>query len=247
MRGSAVGGILAAWLLAVGCSLGIVDLPTEPSPAELVVVSELSAHPDDPALVRVSVVASLEPGIGREGAARDVLDDVLGVEATLHEPEPDADGTFRWSAAEVFTAPGPPSVELRLPRLEGLPPPRDVNMRVRVDVTPAAGVVALDPGEDLVLVAAEPTNPSSRVSWYVQVRSATDPSFRLNLNGDGTAWPDTVRVPALQLPPGAFPLDVRWGILWDRTVDISALSPAERYDLHLRSILLVDWRVTAED
>ena len=241
MRGSAVGGILASAVLA-SCSLGIIDLPPEPSPTVLLVVARITPDQADPSVVRLEVEATLDEGVGPDGAPRSLLDDVLVVEGEAHTPLKPGDPSPRWEASGSYPAPGPEAIGLRLPRVEGLPFPREVAMRVRVDVTPGP-VITLAPGDDLVLTAAAPSNASSYVSWYADLTSTTDPSFHVRLSGDGEVWPETVRVPAQELPPGAFPLKARLGIAWSRTVNLSALTEVERYDLELQSILVVDWRV----
>jgi hypothetical protein len=243
MRRRALGGT-AAVTVASACTLGVVDLPADPGPAELLVVTEMAADPADPSLVQVQLTATLDPGTGLDGTPRRIVSEVLGVEGTDHAPTESADpGHLMWLATETYASPGPEGVQLRLPRLEGLGLGETVNMRVRVDVTPGATILVAD-GEDLVLTAEPPSNPAQTLDWSLELTSPSMSPFLLEVVG-ATAWPSEVRVPAEEIPPTAFPVDAVLRIQWDRSLTLFELTPDERYDLALRSVMVVTWTVDA--
>ena len=230
--------------LVAACSLGIVDLPPEPAAAELLVTAELGADPGDPSRVQVLVTAVLDPGVGPDGTTRRLLSDVMGIHGANHVPTESGDPSRpTWLAAESYPNPGPYAVQLRLPRLQGLGFGEVVNMRVRVDVTPDETIV-LDDGEDLVLNTEPPSNPAQELEWSLELSSSSMPDFRVALGGTET-WPAEVRVPADQIPPAALPLKAEMRIQWDRSLDLFEVTPAERYQLSLRSIMDAAWRVEA--
>jgi hypothetical protein len=244
-RATALGGSVASLLVVVGCGLGVVDLVREPSPAELLVVSEIASDPEEALLVRVEVRAKLEPGIGTDGRSRRLLTDILGVQNQIYDALQAGDPPRpTWRAIDSYEEPGPEAVQLVFPRLEGLPPPPNINMRVRVDVTPGDSIV-IGEQEDLVLSTTPPTNPAQTLAWSLELTSPSAPAFRLFAGGE-ELWPTTVRVPAEQMPASAFPLHARLRIQWDRSLNLTQLTPVERYDLALRSIMTVDWRVVAQ-
>jgi hypothetical protein len=248
LRGIAGRAVLSTTIVSTtimaACTLGVVDLPPQPAPAELRVTSELGADPQDPSRVQVLVTAALDPGIGLDGEARRVLSDVMGIHGVSYSPsEPRDPSRPTWLASESYETPGPYGVQLRLPRLEGLGFGEVINMRVRVDVTPE-GTIVLQDGEDLVLTTEPPSNPAQELEWSMALSSESTPSFRILLEGE-ESWPAEVRVPADQIPGYAFPLRAEMRIQWDRSLDLFELTPDERYRLWLRSIMEVGWSVEA--
>ncbi len=243
MRPMAVCAI-ASTTIVVACSLGVVDLPPDPSPAELFVTSEIAPHPDDPSQVSVLVSATLDPGVARNGTPRRVTSDVLTVQWVDHSPTSSGDPARpTWLATQSYPAPGPEAVRLDLPRLEGWPA-ETVNMRVRVDVLPE-GTIVLAAGDDLVLGAELPSNPAQELEWSLTLTSSSMAAYELRLGGH-ESWPEEVRVPAAQIPADALPLSAALRIQWDRSLSLLELTPAERYDLDLRSTMVVEWTVRGE-
>lgn len=239
MRLMAVCGIASAVVVA-GCDLGVVDLVLPPSPAELVVVSEIRADPTTPDQVEVSVRAALDPGIGPDGKPRALDSGTLLVEGAPYLPSMTGQPPSpTWDASISFPAPGPEGVRLTLPRPEGFGPGTSLTMRVRVMTTPE-GTILLDQGEDLVITTELPSSPAETVEWSLALSSATMPGFRLQLGGTGP-WPEQIRVPSEQLPTGAFPITAEARIEWDRGFTLIELTPQERYDLVLRSIMRLAW------
>ena len=244
--GAAVGVVSVCTLgVASACTLGVVDLPSDPAPAELLVVTEMAADPADPSRVLVLVAAALDPGVTLDGAPRRLVSDVLGVEDVDHRPtEPGDPAHPTWHATVSFPAPGPEAVQLRLPRLEGLGLGAGVNMRVRVDVTPGS-TIRVAPDEDLVLTAEPPSNPAQTLDWSLEVTSPGLAAFDLR-RGGATVWPAEVRVPAGEIPSEAFPVEAVLRIRWDRSLTLFELTPSERYDLALRSVMTVAWTVDVD-
>jgi len=244
MRGVAAGG-LASLSVVAGCTLGVVDIPAGPTPAELRVTSEFRADPSDASLVRIVVRASLDPGIGLDGAPRRIERTVLGVGGSDYEPASAPDPSHpTWLATGSYAAPGPEGVPLRLPILAGLGLAQGINMRVRVEATPGTTIL-LGRGEDLVLTAEPPSNPAQTLEWSLDLTSASLPDFRVQRGGDD-AWPAEVRIPADELPPSAFPIRAEVRVRWDRSLSVFELTPAERYDLSLTSVMVLDWTVESE-
>lgn len=243
MRGVSMGGAASAIVLAA-CGLGVVDIPPDPAPAELLVISEIRADPDDPSQVRVVVRATLDPGITSEGVPRRVTRDVLRVEGTDHSPSPSGDQSRpTWVATESYPTPGPEAVRLGLPKLEGFGLAETINMRIRVDMTPGNTILLAD-GDDLVITAEPPSNPAQDLEWSLELTSAAMPEYQVQMGGR-RSWPAEMRVPAEQIPASALPLTAALRIRWDRSLELFELTPDERYDLRLRSIILVEWTVEA--
>lgn len=241
MRGRVAGGIASVVVLC-GCSLGVVDLPADPSPAELFVASQLETDPVDPSQVRLVVRATLDPGIGLDGVPRGVVSDLLGVGDGDYSPSDGGDPSRPiWLATESYAPPGPEGVALRLPRLQGFGPAERIRMRIRVDVT-SGGTIVLGDGDDLVLTSEPPSNPAQTLEWSLQLTSTSMPTFGLTMGGS-ESWPEEVRVPASQLPASALPVEATLRIRWDRSLNLVELTPDERYDLALRSTMVVGWTV----
>jgi hypothetical protein len=233
---------IAASAVITGCTLGVVDLDLDPSPAEMAITSEYAVDPADPSKVQVVVSASLDPGVGPERAPRRLTSDLLFVEGVEHPPSQTGDAPpYTWRAAVPFAAPGPEGVGVTLPRLEGLGLTQSFNMRVRSDLTPGNTVVLAE-GEDLVLTAASPSRPAETLEWSLELTSSSLPGFRLTMGG-AEAWPEEVRVPADQLPAGGFPFEAALRIQWVRSLTLFELTATERYDAALRSIILAVWTV----
>lgn len=235
---------IASTTIVAACTLGVVDLPPQPAPAELLVTAELGADPGDSSRVQVLVTATLDPGVGPDGETRRLLSDVMGIHGIDHTPSESEDPSrTTWLAAESYPTPGPYAVQLRVPRLQGLGFGEVINMRVRVDVTPEDTIV-LDDGEDLVLTTEPPSNPAQALEWSLTLSSSSSPDFGVTLGGD-EAWPTEVRVAADRIPSGALPLTAEMRIQWDRSLDLFQLTPSELYRLSLRSIMDVVWTVEA--
>lgn len=243
MRGVAIGGITSTMMVAA-CGLGVVDIPPDPSPAQLFVSSAIGADPSDPSRVQVVVRATLDPGIGRDGSPRRITDDAFHVEGAAHSPSGSGDPSRpTWLATISYATPGPEGVRLGIPRLEGLGLAESITMRVRVDVTPD-GTIVLGDGEDLVITAEPPSNPAQTLEWSLDLTSAAMPAYALRMGGTDS-WPSEVRVPADQIPASALPLRAALQIRWYRTLNLFSLTPDERYDLTLGSIMNVVWTVEA--
>lgn len=243
MRGMAASGIATTMILAA-CGLGVVDLPADPAPARLLVTSEIAADPTDPSRVHVVVSATLDPGIEPDGTPRRVASNVLRVEDIGYAPSQSGDPSRpTWLATESYPTPGPEAVRLGLPRLEGLGLSETLRMRVRVAVAPGRTIVLGD-GQDLVITAEPPSNPAQTLHWSLYLTSSSMPTYRLQTGGSDS-WPAEVRVPAGQIPTEALPLKAMLRIRWDRSVNLLELTPDERYDLALRSIMVVAWTIEA--
>lgn len=242
-RGITAAGIVSTSIVAA-CSLGVVDLRLAPSSAEFFVAAEFEADPDDPARTQVVVKAVVEPGITIDGRQRRLVTELLGVEDENHVPlassEPENPS---WMVTESYETPGPFAVPIRLPALEGLGFPRTINMRVRVEATPP-GTIVLAPDEDLVLTTEPPSNPAESLQWRFRILSSSLPGFQVNTTGSGP-WPTEVRINAAQMPAEAFPLDAELIISWDRSLTLFELTPAEQYNVALRSTMLLEWTVEA--
>ncbi len=232
-------------LVAAGCDLGVVDYSQPPSPALMVVASEIETDTADADRVVVTVSGTLNPGIGQNGFPRSSADGSLIVQdsaivadsstspfATTLVPQP------RWKVALAFPAPAPESVRLTLPHPEGLGPSPSISMRVRVATTPE-GLVRLSAGEDLVLTADRPSSPADMAWWEILVRAENEQNVRLRFTGD--SWPDTLRVPSSALPTNGFPYQVAVTIRWTRARTLIQRSQAERYDLLLHSTMRLHW------
>lgn len=242
MRGMAAFATASATTVAA-CSLGVVDLQMEAMPAELLVTSVIQPDPGDPARVLVTINAALDPGIEPDGSPRRLTSSVLYVEGTPHSPSRLDDPSTTWTATESYPAPGPEGIRLGLPHLEGFGATGSITMRVRVAVTPGDTIVLGD-GEDLVIRAEPPSNPAETLSWSLDLRSPSVPTYRLKLSG-GEPWPAEVRVAAAQIPPEAMPVNAWLRIRWDRRLTLFEVTPDERYDLGLQSIMVSDWTVAA--
>lgn len=241
MRGRTIGGTMAAALLA-SCSLGVVDLPVEPTPAVLTIVSDVEPDPDDPSQVEVVVQASIDPGTSIDGTARRLTSDVLRVEGRSLSPDVVGDRPKpTWLVTLPYPSPGPEGVRLGLPSVQGLGLPETLRMRIRVDVTPE-GTITLGDGDDLVIRADLPSNPAEHVTWSLDLRSESLPAYRMQVSGSGQ-WPEEIRVPRGQMPAASFPLEADLRIRWDRSLTLYELTPDERYDLVLLSIMRNRWSV----
>lgn len=240
MRGMAAFATASTTMMAA-CSLGVVDLSMEPMPAELLVTSKIEPDPGDPTQVLVTINAALDPGIEPDGSPRRLTSGVLWVEGKPHSPSRRDDPSPTWTATESYPAPGPEGIRLGLPQLEGFGATGSITMRVRVAVTPG-DTISLGDGEDLVIRAEPPSNPAETLSWSLDLRSPSVPTYRLKLSG-GEPWPAEVRVAPTQIPPGAMPLHAALRIRWDRRLTLFEGTPDERYELGLRSIMVVDWIV----
>lgn len=243
MRGWARSGLLPFVMLASAC-LGIVDVASDPAPAELSIESRIAPDDADPSLVQVGISAVLEPGYTLRGERRRVVSELLGVESRTYEPTSTGSATaLTWQASDGYPDPGPEAIRLVLPALAGLPRPREINMRVRVDVTPG-DTIELRDGEDLVVTVATLTSPAEVIDWFLQVWSPSIPVFRLHVGGSGH-WPSEIRVPAVQIPADAYPLTAELRIRWSRSLTLSEITPPERYGLHLGSDMTVRWTVVS--
>lgn len=250
MRLIALSGIVSTTLVAA-CDLGIVDLRADPAPTRLTVTSSIAPTVEDPSLVELALQATLYPGIGPDGVPRRMTSDILWVEDVAHAPSP-VDGPAlgvgpwgaprsSWVVQDSFPTPGPEGIRLDLPQVAELGPARSIRMRVRVDTTPGDTLV-LAVGEDLVVGAEEPSNPAESFVWSLELTSLSEPDYGVVLDGS-EAWPTELRVPADRIPDAVLPVEASLRIRWHRSLDLVALTPVERYELALRSFMVVGWTV----
>lgn len=252
MRGAARRGALRAWVGVsvgsaglAGCTLGIVDLDPDPSPARMVVASQVVPNPSHRGQVLVTVNAQLDPGIGPARAPRGLVSDALAVDgAVVAVSMTDAAGRSSWQSLATYDAPGPIAVELGFPRIAELPPPTTINMRVQIPVPPDDTLVVAE-GEDLVILADAPDGPFENLEameWQLELR-ASAPSTFLAVTGGRGGWPREMRIPAAQLVGGTFPLQARFQLRWRRSLVLFELTPVDRLELTLESDMQTEWTV----
>jgi len=240
--------VLAAVLAAGGlaaCSLGLVDAPLpDPSPAKMALTTRLTPDAADPGWVELTILGSLDPGISEAGERRRAVTGLLSIDGVAHEPSAGT-GTsvaqgpstaLAWAIVERFPHPGPRSVRVAFPAVEGLPRPPDVQLLVGVELSPGDSL-RLGEGEDLVLgVRPRSSELSSsgrfttRDRWVLDL-VASGRAFHLSLSAD--RWPNEVRVSSAHLPRDAFPMSGTLLISRARTsADLSiALLPGYRIDI----------------
>lgn len=208
-------GVFLLLLLAAGaCTFDLVDLPEpQATPPAMFIQTRLRPDEEDPDRVVVDVHAALDPGVTSSGVVRRLVSEMLGVDVTEHPPVSSAEAGFVWAITISHSSPGPRSLVLRFPEVEGVPAPSERSIVVGIGLSPA-DTARVGEGEDLVLLVEPHPDPPEDVSWSLSLGSASEADVYLFQNVFGQPWPAEIVVPSALLSRDAFPVEAVLQMSW---------------------------------